>query len=186
MQTKIFFILFLLVGVCIAADDVALPRDEAGRVVYTEVVQADGQDRAALYGRALEWFAKTFNSAQAVLQLQDKDNGKLLGKALLEVTIRSLGKRPAGVVHYTFGVQVKDGRFRYELADLWHERAGVKYDIGDGGDLSVDKPRCIGKLVGGMTRGQWRSIREQAHVVALALVADFKAFMAAAPAGGDW
>ena len=186
MQIKGILLLLLLAGVCMAADEVPLPRDEAGRVVYTEVVQADGLDQAALYGRALEWFAKTFNSAQAVLQLQDKDNGKLLGKALLEVTIKSLGKRPAGVVHYTFGVQVKDGRYRYELTGLHHERAGVEYQIGDGGDLGVDKPACIGKLINGMTKGQWRAIREQAHVFALSLVAGFKAFMAEQPAGGDW
>lgn len=188
MKAKAVTILLLFAGIALAADEVVLPKDEAGRVAFVEVVQVEGQAKDALYGRALEWFARTFNSAQAVLQLQDKDNGKLVGKALFDVTIKDISRFPAGRVHYTLTVQVKDGRYRWEMADLYHDASGIKAAIGSGGDLALDKPAC-GKGIlgaGGLTKRQWGQIKRQSQEHADALLANFKAFMAGQSVEADW
>ena len=55
-----------------------LPIDSTTHLItYSEVVKVDG-NKDELYSRAREWFAKTYNSAKNVIQMDDKD--KIVGK----------------------------------------------------------------------------------------------------------
>jgi len=90
------------------------------KITYLEVVYLDStSNKQDLFLRAKEWFAKTFNSANNVIQMQDKKEGILIGKGSFEVFITSLGMKNGGnYFNFTLSVYFKDGRYKYEFTDF--------------------------------------------------------------------
>jgi hypothetical protein len=89
---------------------------------YSEVVQSPNNNANQLYSNIYEWFAKTYNSANNVIQLNDKENGKIIGKGgFTIIPIHQWGniKTPQTFfVNYTLTVQIKDGRFKYDFSNI--------------------------------------------------------------------
>ena len=138
---------------------------ETHRITYTGVVEVPGVSKDDLYTRATEWFAKTYNSSNAVLQMQDRAAGELVGKPVLPTTVRSLGANyPAGIVKYTISVYLKDGKYKYEITDLVHDAVGSK--LCSAGPLENEKTGCMS-----MTKGQWNEIKAQTDRAMQSLVA---------------
>ena len=101
-----------------------LPIDSnTNKITYSEVVTVDSlTSKQELYSRAREWFAKTYNSSKEVLQMEEKESGKILGKALIQVYYKMLGMdHEHGYINYTITIAVKDGKYKYEITDLHHK-----------------------------------------------------------------
>lgn len=77
---------------------------------YSKVIEVPNKTSKELYSSAREWFAKTFVSANDVLQMDDLQSGKLIGKGnfLLKDWI----------VDFNFEVIVKEGRYKYDLSNI--------------------------------------------------------------------
>lgn len=88
------------------------------KVNYTETVTVDSIKKDVLYGKAKLWFANAFKSANDVVQLDDKDNGIILGKGTIiknEMTgLQSVKK----TWKFTIKIQVKDGKYKAEIYDI--------------------------------------------------------------------
>lgn len=82
------------------------PRDDAGRIRLQEVAAVDGISAAELYSRAKAWAALTYKSGKDVVQLDDKEAGRLVVKGNL------------GRLRHTVVIEVKDGRYRYTISGL--------------------------------------------------------------------
>src|SRR5690606_790856 len=119
-----------------------------------------------LFTKAREWFTKSFTSSKSVLELEDKEAGKLIGKGTIRaVTEESMNdnefikrkgmvskkireqknKGDVGTVSFTISIYIKDGRYKYEINDLFHKGmtttvAGYTVTQPDGGDLSYVDP----------------------------------------------
>jgi hypothetical protein len=52
-------------------------------LTYTEVIQVDSISKNELYNRAKLWFTTVYNSAKDVLQMDNKDEGQKIGKAII-------------------------------------------------------------------------------------------------------
>jgi len=93
------------------------PLNEKGEVVYTEIVKSDSTNYKELYVRAHVWFANTFNSAQNVVQLDDKDAGHIIGKGVFEFdeTVMVVW------VNFTIEIQTKDGKYKYTLSNFLYK-----------------------------------------------------------------
>lgn len=151
MTLKFIFTTFTFFSAIIAAaqsDKPNMPIDSlTNRITYTEVVYVDSTiNKLELYSRAREWFAKTYKSSTNVLQMDDKESGKLVGKALMHVYHRALGSDyKSGYVNYTISVYLKDGRYKYEITDFFHtgEYVGDGNRIPDYGacELWIDDQR---------------------------------------------
>ena len=50
--------------------------EKTGKVSFENIVKVDGVSKIDLYLLANEWFAKTFNSGNSVIQMQDKEEGE--------------------------------------------------------------------------------------------------------------
>src|SRR6266496_2496034 len=78
------FFVFLILSVFTfrgLSQEIRFPVDTVtGEIKFTEVVYVDSISKLLLYSRAREWFTKAFKSSKAVLDLDDKENGKLIGK----------------------------------------------------------------------------------------------------------
>ena len=148
-----------------SADAAGLPIDpETKLITYQGVVEVPGVSKNELYRRAYEWIAQTYHSANAVIQMQDKEAGQLVAKGLTRVTTQSLGMTlDAGVVYHTLTIYVKEGKYKYILSNLTHEAGGARniYTIG---------PLEGEKLPFGMTKKVWHDIRQETNRDAYAMV----------------
>jgi hypothetical protein len=131
---KIFLCLFLLLVASQGARAQALPQPLPGLPFdslthepnYHGVVAVPGVSAAELYGRAREWVALTFQDAHQVTQLEDASRGVVIGKGYkrLIVNINSQGRGTIRLVSFTFRLDFREGRYRYELRDL-----GTRADV---------------------------------------------------------
>jgi hypothetical protein len=121
MKTVITLTLLLLATSFAYAQD-ALVNKETGLVTFTGVVHVNSAlSKAELYSRAREWFARTYNDADKVLSMDDRESGKLLGRAYQDIRIYSSFK----MMHYLIGIFVKDGRYRYEITNIRYQDYGA-------------------------------------------------------------
>lgn len=108
--------LLLFISFNTFAQNSTLPIDGATHLItYTEIVKASG-NKDELYSRSKEWFAKTYNSAQRVIQMDDKESGKIVGKAMMQV----YDNGDCGYINYTISISVKDGKYKYEINNFYH------------------------------------------------------------------
>lgn len=120
---SIVLMAFFYTNVSAQKDTPDLPIDSAsGKITYTDVVYVDDNaNKSELYSRAREWFAKTYNSSNNVIQMEDKESGKIVGKALLQVYNKAWGmKGEAGYINYTISIYMKDSRYKYEITNFHH------------------------------------------------------------------
>jgi hypothetical protein len=124
-----------------------------------EVVKVDTTlSSNELYLRARAWFAESYRSAQDVIQMDDKENGKIIGKGNIRYTSRIFvgSEGTKGWIRYTISIQVKDGRYRYEITDFYHEgnplNSGGQFSFG----LITNDTECPYKI-GSMTGKGWRN-----------------------------
>ena len=166
-------ILFNFSTLILFSQEDILPIDkETGKISYSEIVKVDSVDAKALYNNAKIWFVHYFNSAKNVLQLDDKESGRIIGKGLLNVTTSVIVKADAGVVKFTIEINAKDGRYKYTFTDFWHEAYISK--ITTPGDLRLSKP---GGGILTMGKGNWNGIKRQTNEMVLDMILNLKKAM---------
>ncbi len=140
---------------------------------YSAVENVDSLSKDKLFSLAASWFATYYKSAQNVIQLSDKEDGKIIGKAVYPYRLAVMGNKQS-YVNYTITVMVKDGKYKIEMADFNHE--GGAYGKGySGGLLSNEKPDC-GNLF--ITKKMWSKIQEKGKSESETAIANFKTFIA--------
>ena len=96
-----------------------LPMDSAtGKVSFRAVVQVPGATQAQLYARAKEWFATAPRRGEACLAQADAATGTLTGKTSELVMQNLMGANVQVPLWRTIIIQVKPGRFRYQVTDF--------------------------------------------------------------------
>ena len=130
--------------------------EKTGKVSYEGVVKVEGASATDLYIKANEWFAMAFNSANNVIQMQDKDAGKIIGKGAIEVEKSGYHN---GVFDFTIKFTAKEGRYRYVITDIAHDKRGSALN-GSGGAIENEKPAC-GSM--NMFKKHWNKLKTQAN-----------------------
>ena len=102
-----------------------------GKITYTDVVVIDSiTEPTKLFSIAREWFAKSYNSSNHVIQMEDKENGKLIGRASFKVFFHQglFNKNPwdGGYIDYTIALYFKKGRYKYEITDFIHHGTFIR------------------------------------------------------------
>jgi hypothetical protein len=96
-----------------------LPTDSiTGKVSFRAVVQAPGVSQAELYARAKKWFAAAPSATKLPLLTADAAGGKLVGKTSELMMQNILGANVQVPMWRTITIQVKPGRFRYQITDF--------------------------------------------------------------------
>ena len=118
---KLLPILFLLAHFSIIVAQEKLidkfPQDN-GKVTYTNVISVDSSIKKDLYVKAKRWFVNTYNSGKDVIQIDDKENGEIIGKGYFQEYMKvALGGHNVSVWH-TIRVQSKDGRYKYTINNI--------------------------------------------------------------------
>ncbi|MBI1342132.1 MAG: DUF4468 domain-containing protein [Terrimonas sp.] len=97
-----------------------------------KIIQADSISKNELYNRAMSWIAETFKSANNVIQLQDKENGKILIKGAIkyDAPAFSPGTNYSGNFFFTLSLEFKDGKYKYDIDNVYHQAYLSRYSEG--------------------------------------------------------
>jgi len=169
---KMLLVLLLLPVLLMAQKE--LPKDESGKINFTEVVEAKGLSKGELFANAEAWFGSYYRSPK-VIQSKDDMDGIIVGKSMFKVYIDIETKDRAGVVKYTIELAIKEGRYKYSIANLKHKDHTDK--VGTGGDLENNDPFCGYDKLNAET---WKFIKEQAYDNVGVIVENLKKGMAPA------
>jgi hypothetical protein len=90
---------------------------------YEEVVEVGNSfNKASLYKNAKTFLAETFNSAKAVIEYDDKEEGKIIGNGrthIYESVKTFLTTTPVDVsISFVISIECKDGKYRYRIYDI--------------------------------------------------------------------
>jgi hypothetical protein len=160
-------------------------------LTYTEVVQTDSASKNELYNRAKLWFVNAYNSASDVLQMDNKEEGQIIGKAIMKYnpTVFSGSEQTKGNIKYTIKIFVKDSRYKYEITDFVHDPYGNQYGKTSMGLITTDEecpnPKSMAK---GWSNKVWRDIKNQIESNMTSLIASLKQSMTkqAESKSDDW
>lgn len=83
-------------------------------VVYTEVVKVDSMNKKELYNRAKKWVVLKYKSTNDVIQLDDKEDGIIIGKA--NFGIRYYSRKPT--IAHTLQIETRDGRYKFTISNF--------------------------------------------------------------------
>jgi len=109
-----------------------------GKINYNGVISIDSINKNELYSRAKRWYVNSYTSAKDVIQLDDKENGELVGKGFFEIPWQASFMHIYTVkIFQTIRIQVKDKKYRYEINDF-----RIKYYINNTQipDENIDMP----------------------------------------------
>jgi len=88
---------------------------------YDNIIEVNSIEKDKLFEILNDWTAIIFNSANDVIQLSDKDNGKLIIKGVKNYSLgRSLYNCYDGFISFTLRIVVKDNKYRIIILQLKH------------------------------------------------------------------
>lgn len=97
--------------------------DETGKVTYEEVVKEDGVSKEKLYDRAHQWFQSYFTNASGVIDKKEDGKG-IWGQDRFFLWDKDGGqKRRAGLIKYDIDIQVKEGRYKYKITEIFKQQS---------------------------------------------------------------
>lgn len=94
-----------------------LALDKNNSLTYTQVIECGEQIKEKLYVTLNHWFVESFNDANSVIQLNDKEEGVIIGKGYLSDIAGHLGGMNAYnvSVHPIIKVDIKDKKNSCDL-----------------------------------------------------------------------
>jgi hypothetical protein len=151
--------------------------------LYTDIVQVDSLSQNQLFSRAKLFVATRFNSAPDVTKLSDEAAHTIVVKGRLNrFYVNPFNKSLGGAVNFTLKIATKEGKYKYEITDLYHSDVHHNGDY-SGGSLSNEKPACGGLF---MTKRNWHKIKEDADNQLQQLIQELYASMKAPANQDNW
>ncbi len=108
----------MAVSTCYAQEKIQLPLKDSA-VVYEEVVRLTDTTISSdkLFTQAQNWFANTFKNSKSVLQVNDRQSSKLIGKGL-SLYAHGINNEPDTYLYYSIDITVKNGRYRHRIYNI--------------------------------------------------------------------
>jgi hypothetical protein len=107
----------------VVKENLIIPTKEG--VIFYEQVEECTDGQKDLYLKARKWFVDTFKNANSVLQMDDKEDGKLAGKAYHTYKFYN-GMSSSNVdIDFTLNIDIKDGKYRVQFYDIFGSNTNV-------------------------------------------------------------
>ena len=92
------------------------------------IIECPGMTADKIYSKMKYFVADYFKSAQNVIQLDDKEEHRLLCKGNVRFEVRNLTWHMLdGVINFTLDLQAKDGKYRIVMRDFSHDNFDKKF-----------------------------------------------------------
>jgi len=95
--------------------------NENNKITFTKIIDVEETSAGELFVRARKWLSDYYNSAETIIDLEDKEQGIIIAKPLGQVGINSTFGLVYVKMNYTINLYVKDNKYKYEITDLIHE-----------------------------------------------------------------
>lgn len=95
---------------------------------YFEYVEGHTLNQSDAYDATLEWMAKNYGASKEVIQLQNKEAGKIIGKGIGEYWYDALQSLKVNY-NYSLTITVRDNKTKFEFQTLSGETAVQKGDL---------------------------------------------------------
>lgn len=96
--------------------------------------------------------------------MDDKENGKIIGKGNIRYTSKIFvgSEATKGWIRYTISIQVKSGRYKYEINDFYHEGNPLNSSGAFSFGLITSSSECPYKIGAGQgwRNKVWKDIKE--------------------------
>jgi hypothetical protein len=113
MKKQIVIFSFLLINAMIALGQEPLS--------FSKVIKTDSVGRSMLYNNIKDWFVSSFNDAKAVIQIENKEDGIITGKAKERYSTNNLFCNCSdGYIDYLIKIMIKDNRYEVEVTNFTH------------------------------------------------------------------
>lgn len=159
-KLTLIFLMLLSLSLYAQKDSLGMPLLN-GLVGIQKVITLDSTTSKEIYQRAKLYFAEAYKSAKDVIQLDDAEQGVIVGKAFTKETYTVMLAIAELEVWYMLRVECKEGRYRYTIenvkttnniaAEQWwkfpnmnkKQRALISkalYDVSKNLEISMSKP----------------------------------------------
>lgn len=115
---KLIFILLFSPFLCLS-QNLAIDK-ESGKYTKQQVVEIENKLKDDLFNKTIEWITLNYNSADDVIQLKDKE----LGKIIVKGNFSSNMYMKKGWINHTLVLDFKDNKFRYKYTDFSYYSTG--------------------------------------------------------------
>uniref|UniRef100_UPI003216C0D2 DUF4468 domain-containing protein n=1 Tax=uncultured Draconibacterium sp. TaxID=1573823 RepID=UPI003216C0D2 len=97
-----------------------IPSEES---TIEKIIEIPDRSKNELYISANSWFVETFRSAESVIQFQDKEAGKIMGKYVYfaQKGLSSID------IQQTISIDIKDNRVRVNINDPRYRLNGIAF-----------------------------------------------------------
>ena len=112
MKKRVLLAVVASVVVLVSCGTSPLPPEE---LIIQEIFEVD-KSKDELFHLSMEWAAKTFKSAKAVIQYEDKEEGIIVGKGFVVVRY---GMGVPADTYFTLTIEVKDKKARATIEDAY-------------------------------------------------------------------
>jgi len=141
MKKSIFLFFLAFTPFFINAQTIAIDA-ETNLYATSAVVQIDSTSKDMLFTRAVEWVSLNYKSAKDVIQLSDKESGKLICKGSFPTSLFM----KEGWIEHTMILEFKDNRFRYTFTNFAYKSSGSGTVYFEGS--MIGKKKVIGTAEG--------------------------------------
>jgi len=142
--------------------------------VELKIIDSLNLTRQELYLRARSFVAYNFKNSKNVIQMDDKEAGKIICKgSMTPLSKGTFGMTYKSNVDFTLTIDIKDGKYRAIISDLYHTGLGTTKDA-IGGAIENEKPACGTFFI---PKKDWDKIKEATKRDASAFLDNLKEAM---------
>ena len=127
-KVMIGLLIFISVSAMAQKDSLGMPIFEK-KVGIQETITLDSTTKKELYVRSKIYFMEAFKSGKDVIQLDDPDNGIIIGKGRTEAySTNFMGTAPLPIT-FSIKIEIKENRYRYTIYDVNAELTGTSMPV---------------------------------------------------------
>ena len=134
--------------------------------------------QSQLFSKANEWLAVSFNDSKSVIQMADKEAGKIVGKGVMssQSSMGTLIGSSTFYVKYTITITAKEGRYKVDLTDFIATDMVNSDAYGGKTSSTISKP--LDGNAGSLTYPKiWDNLKGDCYVQSKKLIKSLKAYM---------
>lgn len=94
------------------------PIDENGKVHYSKIIEVENLNKEQIYNKTKLYFVNNFKSGKDVIQMEDKDNGVIVGNGNTTIVVQS-GKYSLAVpMSFSIKLSSKDYKCKIDISNI--------------------------------------------------------------------
>ena len=90
---------------------------------YQQVYEVSG-GKDTLFSKSLQWLAQTYTDSKEVIEYEDKEAGKIIGRGATQVMYNPLGISPIMLnIRYSIKIDLKDNKARITFTNIYNPQS---------------------------------------------------------------